>query len=149
MPEPDHTAYDFAFDAAYRFPARLFGVSPASAHLTVSGGQLHAQFGPWHIHTPLTNIVSVQATGPYRFLRTAGPARLALSDRGLTFATNSREGVEIGFRDPIPGIEPTGRLRHPNLTVTVTDCARLAATLTQQLHPETTDTVPRTVRSAV
>ena len=146
MPELDDTEYDFAFDAAYRFSAKLFGVSPATAHVTVSGEQLHAQFGPWHIHTPLTNINSVQATGPYRFLRTAGPARLSLSDRGLTFATNSRQGLQISFRDPIPGIEPTGRLRHPNLTVTVTDCARLAATLTQHLHQATSDTISRWIR---
>ena len=64
-------------------------------------------------------------TGPYSVLRTAGPARLSLGDRGLTFATNNRRGVCLRFRRPVPGIDPLGRIKHPNLTVTVLDCAGL------------------------
>jgi hypothetical protein len=45
-------------------------------------------------------------------------------------ATNGVRGLCITFREPVPGIEPTGTLRHPALTVTVADCHGLAAVLT-------------------
>ena len=61
--------------------------------------------------------------------QTAGPAHLGLSDRGLTFASNGERGVLISFHQPVPGIEPTGRLRHPELTVTVADVEGLASML--------------------
>jgi hypothetical protein len=35
----------------------------------------------------------------------------------------------VSFADPVSGMEPTGRLRHPNLTVTVADPDGLAAAL--------------------
>lgn len=47
-------------------------------------------------------------------------------------ATNGRKGVMIHFRDPIPGNEPCGRLRHPNLTVTVEHCEALVASLSTE-----------------
>ena len=79
--------------------------------------------------TEFSNITAVELTGPYRFHRTAGPARYSLADRGLTFATNGDRGVCITFREPIAGLEPTGRLLHPNLTLTVADCEGLAHAL--------------------
>lgn len=75
------------------------------------------------------NISEVSLTGPYMFLKTAGPAHLSLSDRGITFASNSRQGVCIAFAEPVGGIEPLGVIKHPNLTVTVADCAGLLAAL--------------------
>jgi hypothetical protein len=47
----------------------------------------------------------------------------------LTFATNGERGVYVTFRRPIGGGEPTGRLRHPNLTLTVADCDALVEAL--------------------
>jgi hypothetical protein len=41
----------------------------------------------------------------------AGPARLSLADRGLTFATTTRTGLCITFRSPVPGIDPWGIFR--------------------------------------
>jgi hypothetical protein len=79
------------------------------------------------VRTGIANIVAAEVTGPYAFLKTVGPARLAVSDRGLTFASNGDRGVLITFRTPIPGLEPLGLLRHPELTVTVTDVEGLAA----------------------
>jgi hypothetical protein len=115
----DGARFAFRFTPAYRRAGRIFGVTPASSWLEVDSGTLRARFGPWRLHTPLGNITAVEITGPYAFLKTAGPARLGITDRGLTFATNGDRGVLITFRDPVPGIEPTGRLRHPELTVTV------------------------------
>lgn len=123
------TEYRFEFEDRYRWPARLFGVTPTSALVTVEATRLAARFGRWSVDTPLANVASVSITGPYAFLKTAGPAHLSVSDRGITFATNSRRGVCVEFRRPIPGIEPTGILKHPNLTVTVQDCDALAEQL--------------------
>jgi hypothetical protein len=121
--------FAFRFTPAYRRAGRIFGVTPASAWLEVGSGTLRARFGPWRLHTPLVNITAVEITGPYAFLKTAGPAHLGITDRGLTFATNGDRGVLITFREPVPGIEPTGRLRHPELTVTVAAVDGLAAVL--------------------
>ncbi|MGH3533403.1 MAG: hypothetical protein ACRDQG_01635 [Pseudonocardiaceae bacterium] len=45
-------------------------------------------------------------------------------------ATHDARGLGITFRKPVPGIEPTGLLRHPAITLTVADCQGLAAVLT-------------------
>ena len=80
--------FPFRFDPAYRAAALAFGVTPRTARITVSGTDLRVRFGPWRVSTPLRNIAKVSITGPYAFVKTAGPARLTFSDRGLTFATN-------------------------------------------------------------
>jgi len=67
--------------------------------------------------------------GPYAYWKTAGPARLAITDRGLTFATNGKSGVLISFRTPVRGLEPLGVIRHPELTVTVAEVDGLARLL--------------------
>jgi hypothetical protein len=72
------------------------------------------------------NIQDVAITGPYAFLKTSGPARLGLTDRGLSFATSGVQGVRLSFRSSIKGIEPTGPLRHP---LTVADINGFAARL--------------------
>jgi hypothetical protein len=121
--------FGFAFDALFRAAALPFGVTPSTAVVVLDNGAFRARFGPWRVSTPLANIVAAEVTGPYRRIKTAGPARLSFSDRGLTFATNSRRGVCLTFAQPVAGLEPTGRLRHPNLTVTVADPAGLVAAL--------------------
>lgn len=121
--------FTFRFADAYRRPARLFGVTPETAWVDLSADTLRARFGPWRVTTPLANIGSVAVTGPYAFLKTAGPARLAITDRGLTFATNGQRGVLISFRSPVRGLDPLGLLRHSELTVTVADVDGLAKRL--------------------
>jgi hypothetical protein len=95
----------------------------------VDDEQLVAHYGPWRLRTPLSNVTSVAITGPYRFYRTAGPARLGVSDIGLTFASNGERGVLISFRKRVPAIDPLRLLRHPELTVTVADVPGLVAAL--------------------
>jgi hypothetical protein len=124
--------FPFRFERAYRLAALPFGVTPHNAMITLSDSRLRVRFGPWHVSTRLENITKVSITGPYAVIKTAGPARLTLSDRGLTFATNRERGVFLEFAAPIPGIAPTGRLRHPNLTVTAADCDALARALRQR-----------------
>ncbi len=121
--------FAFEFSPLHRAVALLFGVTPGQARVDVDDGRLRARFGPWRLDTPLTNVAGTEVTGPYSTLKTVGPAHLSLADRGLTFSSNSRRGLCIRFRDPVPGIEPTGRLRHPALTVTVADVDGLAQAL--------------------
>jgi len=118
--------FDFAFDAAYRLPALLFGVTPATAGVVVDDDELRIRFGPWFVRTPLDNIKAGGGRGPYGYVKTAGPARLSLADRGITFATNGDRGLCIDLHEPIAGIDPVGAIRHPNITVTVADPAGLA-----------------------
>jgi hypothetical protein len=123
------TRFPFRFHPTYRRLARLFGVTPERAWVDLSSDELEARYGPWRVRTPMTNIARVEVTGPYSPLKTAGPARLGITDRGLTFASNGDRGVCITFHSPVPGIDPFGRIRHPELTLTVLDVDRLAAAL--------------------
>ena len=130
---PNPERFTFRFAPAYRRASLLFGVRRDRAWVDVDEHTLHARFGPWHVRTALANISAVEITGPYAFLKTAGPAHLGFTDRGLTFASNGQRGVLISFHEPIAGIEPTGKLRHPELTVTVADVEGLAALLRVRL----------------
>ncbi|MFZ0385697.1 MAG: hypothetical protein WAL22_08540 [Solirubrobacteraceae bacterium] len=122
-PSPQSTAdrFSFRFAPAYRAAGLCFGIVPGSTEAIITLSRLVVHFGPWRVDTALDNILDSAITGPYTFLKTAGPARLGLTDRGLTFATNGDRGVRLSFRSSIKGIEPTGRLRHPELTLTVAD----------------------------
>lgn len=121
--------FPFAFDPRYERAARRFGVTPQRAWVEVSEDEMDAHYGPWRLRTELSNIARVAVTGPYHFLKTAGPARLGVTDLGLTFASNGKRGVLLQFRRRVPGIEPLGLLRHGELTVTVADVEGLAGLL--------------------
>ncbi len=126
-------AFGFRFDPVLQVLALPFGVTPASARCTIRADRLVVRFGPWCVETPLANVASAAITGPYRPWKVAGPAHLSLADGGLTFATTTRLGACLGFRVPVPGIEPTGRVTHPALTVTVDDPAALISALHDRL----------------
>ena len=131
---PFSLRFGFRFESKYRLAALPFGVSPSSAHVDVrssAGGErsLTAHFGPWTVTTPVSNVLSTASTGPYGTLKTIGPAHVSLRDLGLTFATNRERGLCIRFRRAVPGLAPTGLIRHPALTVTVDDPDGLARVL--------------------
>jgi hypothetical protein len=115
----------------------LFGITDQRSLVRVTDLHFTARFGPWAVRTPLSNVRAVSVTGPYHFLKTAGPAHLSLTDRGLTFATNADRGVCVEFVEPVTGLEPFGVLHHPNLTVTVADTRGLAELLAQRTGPPT------------
>jgi hypothetical protein len=100
--------------------ARLISRSAATNGVWVDDDVVTATFGRWLLRTPTRNVAHAEVTGPYEAWKVAGP-RLSVSDRGLTFGTTARAGVCIEFNDPVPGIEPTGLLSHPSLTVTVSE----------------------------
>ncbi len=128
----DVREFPFRFAPAYRWPALPFGIGPGTARVTVSARTFDARFGPWRVTTPLANIAGLIPTGPYRWYRTAGSARYSFADHGLTFATNGDRGLCVAFHEPVAGLEPTGSLRHPSLTVTVADAGALARLLAER-----------------
>jgi hypothetical protein len=122
-------SFEFLFSQLYRIAAIPFGIRPSTCEVLIRQDRLLARFGPWRAEAALANIVDVTITGPYHFIKTAGPAHLSFADKGLTFATNGDRGVCLQFDAPVRGIEPTGFLRHPNLTLTVADCDGLTKAL--------------------
>jgi hypothetical protein len=124
--------FAFRFDPVYRRLARPFGITPERAWVDLSEEEFEARYGPWRVLTPVSNIAAVEATGPYALLKTAGPARLGITDRGLTFASNGERGACITFHSPVRGIDRSGRIRHRELTVTVRDVHGLIAALTRR-----------------
>jgi hypothetical protein len=126
----DGHRFDFAFDDRLRPVARLFGVRPGNAYVRVGGGDLAIRFGPWSLRTALANVAGATPTGPYRWWRVAGPARLSLADRGITFATSTSGGLCISFHEPVAALVPAPVVRHPAATVTVADPEGLARLLT-------------------
>ena len=133
MPRPsDSTAeihYDFVFAPGYRLPALLFGVVPSTTGVALGPQGLRVRFGPWRLRTTIANIASTETTGGFAWLKTAGPAHLSLTDRGVTFATNGDAAACVTFHTPVPGIDPTRTITHPGATITVTDPASFVAHL--------------------
>lgn len=123
--------HDFRFTAAYRLPALLLGIAGSTAWVEVGPDGLVVRFGLWRLRTTLDNIASTTLTGDFSWLKTAGPPHLSFSDRGVTFATNGDAAVCVAFYRPVAGIDPTGRIRHPGATLTVSDPQRLADEIEQ------------------
>lgn len=121
--------FDFAFAPTYRLPALAFGILPATTWVEVDDDELRCRFGPWSLRTPRSNIASTEESGGFAFLKTAGPAHLSFSDRGVTFATNPHRAVCLSFHTPVRAIDPTGLIRHPGATLTVADPVALIAAL--------------------
>ena len=121
--------FEFAFAPSYRRLGAVFGIRPSTAWVEVDDSTFEARYGPWRVATPLENILGTEVTGPYTFAKAAGPARLALSDRGLSFTPNGERGLLIHFAKPVRGLDPFGLVRHPELTVGVAEPERLAETL--------------------
>jgi len=134
MDVPVISTFEFEVDPTMRRWSRLFGVTPRTCRVDVEDDELIVRFGRWSVRTTVDNVVAASVTGPYRRWRVAGPARLSIGDRGLTFATNARQGLCLTFGAPVTGIDPFGLIHHPNLTLTVADPLGLAAAIGVPLH---------------
>lgn len=134
-PEPARVPFSrrfaFSFEPTVAPLSFAFGVTPFTSWVEVRDDELQVRFGPWSLHTPLANIEAAEVTGPYAWPKVAGPAHVSLRDRGLTFATSTRRGVCVRFREPVTGALPFGLLRHPAVTLTVERPEELAAVLTE------------------
>jgi hypothetical protein len=119
----------FGFAGAVGIAARVVTARSTRPYVEVSDDALTVRFGPWTMTTPRSNVAEISESGPYAPWKVIGPPRLSMADRGITFATNAERGVCIRFFEPIAGIEPTGSILHPGMTVTVADPDGLLAAL--------------------
>ena len=74
--------FEFAFHSRPRPVLALIGVTPGTAHVTLTAEQLMARFGPWTCETAIDNVRDVCRTGPYHWYKAIGP-RGSFVDRGL------------------------------------------------------------------
>ncbi len=113
--------FPFRFVPAYRVPALVLGITPRTAYVETTDTELVVRFGLWRLRTGLSNIVGIERSGGFGYLKTAGPPHLSFADRGVTFATNGDAAVCVRFAEPVTVLDPTGRIRHPGATLTVAD----------------------------
>ncbi len=125
--------FAFRLDPRYRVLGLPFGVTGATTGVELDD-ELRVRFGPWRLRTPVANLAAVTTSGGYALLKTAGPPHLSFSDGGITFATNGERGACVEFHEPVPGIEPLGRLRHPGATLTVADVDGFVAAVREVLR---------------
>lgn len=111
--------FEFDFDDVFRWADKPLGITPETASVEVDDDRVVARFGRWRAEIERSNIIGAEVTGPYHVLKTIGPPHLSLADRGITFATNRRQGICIRLAQPIKAMEPLGVLRHPSITLTV------------------------------
>jgi len=116
-----HHRFAFTRELPLALASLPFGVTGERAFVEVDDENLQIRFGPWTLSTPMTNVEHAERTGPYRWWKVGGPARLSLRDSGVTFATAMNNGVCITFREPVPAALPNSRVRHRAATVTVDD----------------------------
>lgn len=91
-------------------------------------GRLVATYGWAKVDTPVTNIDHTEISGPHRWWTAVG-LRLSFADDGITFGTNHRRGLCIGFVERVPRV--IGMRPHSALWVSVDDCEGLAAAIEQ------------------
>ena len=90
-------------------------------------GRLIITYGWARIETTVDNVDHIDITGPHRWYTAVG-LRLSLRDDGITFGTNHRRGVCIGFVEKVPKV--IGFRDHSAVWVSVDDPEGLAAALT-------------------
>jgi hypothetical protein len=120
--------FAFAFDRYAGPLLRIAGIRTETAWVSVADATLFVHFGRFRLSTGLENILDVQLTGPYSWLKTIG-VHISLADKGVTFGTNSQAGVCVRFRKPVAAVLRRTGLRHPGMTVTVADPAALKSAL--------------------
>jgi hypothetical protein len=118
--------FPFAYSGRAGWLARRAGLGEGRAYVELDGDTLTVRFGPWVVRTERSNVAAAEITGPYAPWRVLG-THLSLADRGLSFGTDTRRGVCLRFHEPVTGIDPLHRLRHPGLTVTVQEPEELVA----------------------
>ena len=120
--------FAFEFDHRFRPLLALAGITPGTAHVTLTPDRLKIRFGPWSCDTELTNVRDTCVTGPYHWYKAIGP-RGSFADHGVTFGSSTGGGVCILVREPVAGLMPVGPLRHPGITVTVAEPERFVESL--------------------
>ncbi len=119
--------FPYRFDARFKPFLFVFGLREGRDGVTLtSDGRLRASFGLLSLETPLANVAGAHITGDYAWYRAIG-VRLSLKDAGLTFGTNTDQGVCVHFVEPVSWV--IGFRDHSALTATVADCDGLVEAL--------------------
>ena len=116
----------------WQLPLLIYGVTGGRAYVDVGETSLMARFGWYRVATSVSNVASLEVTGPYRWWRALG-VRISLADRGLTFGSSTHGGVCIRFRQPVRFARI---FRPPAMTVTVDDVAGLDRALRERIGRE-------------
>lgn len=94
-PEQQHAQiFQFEFEPRYRWAARPFGLA-GHCFIELTDQEFVARFGPWCVRTARANITACAISGPFGFLRTAGPAHLSLADRGLNLTVTPADPTAL------------------------------------------------------
>ncbi len=118
--------FPYDLDSRWKAMFAALRLKPTDGVTITDDGRLVATFGRVKVDTPLTNIDHTELAGPHRWYTSVG-LRLSFSDDGLTFGTNSRRSVCIGFVERIPKV--IGFKDHSALSVSVADPEGLAAAI--------------------
>jgi hypothetical protein len=110
--EPER--YPLRFTPNSRALLAPLGVVEPLAYAKLGEDELSVRFGAYTFKTPLSNIVAIEQSGPYKWWRALG-VRMSLKDRGLTLGSATDRGVCLRFGEPAPG--PLPGIRHPGLTI--------------------------------
>jgi hypothetical protein len=88
----------------------------------------------------LSNVQSITPSGPYAWWKVAGPPHLSTADRGITFATTTRQGLCVMFHEPVTALLPVPVLRHPAATITLASPKTFTDTVASRTgHPVPTE----------
>jgi hypothetical protein len=118
-------SFEFDFDKRFSPLLVLLGAIPSNSRVELRDDRVAVRLGPWRLSISTANIAHLDVTGPYRWYRAIG-LRVSLSDRGLTFGTNTRRGLCIELVRPIRSFLS---MHHPAVTVTVREPEMLKAAI--------------------
>ena len=117
----DDQLFPFSFDGRVRLPLALGGVTSHTAGVRLSADRLLVRYGLFRLETPLSNVLDVRVTGPYKRWRSVG-LRLSGRDSGITFGTSAGPGACILFDQRVRVVG-----HHEACTVTIADPAAFVA----------------------
>ena len=118
--------FPYHFDKRWTALFFALGVNDKDGVTITGKGELIATFGRFKVKTTVANIDHTLVTGPHRWYTAVG-LRLSFADDGLTFGTNHRKGLSIGFVERIRNV--IGFKKHSTLWVSVADPEGLAAAI--------------------
>jgi hypothetical protein len=118
--------YPYRFDDRWKPLFVALRVGSDDGVTITDDGVLRATYGWARVETPLDNVDHTLVTGPHRWYTAVG-LRLSFADDGITFGTNHRRGLCIGFVEKVPRV--IGLRDHSALWVSVADPEGLAAAI--------------------
>ncbi len=127
---PGPVRYPIRIDRRHRWLLLPWGVRDATAEVRLEGGQMIARFGRATMQTPISNILSWEISGPYRWFTALG-VRRSVRHGDFTFGGSAHGGVRMDFRERVRW----SVFRVPALYVTVDDLEAFAAELSSRGIP--------------